>query len=256
MRTRISPENPFRYNRAGFAWEQVPAGTDAHLDFGCHDGAFLNSLRSKDIGRLVGVDISRLAVERAQQRFPELEVLHISKNGLQPFADRTFNSVTILDVLEHVNDQMGLLSEIRRVLTDDGRLIVTLPGRHLFSFLDFGNLKFRFPKLHKMYYRGKLNEEEYNYRYRANPDGLIGDIEAEKAWHEHFSRKRIRRLLEEAGFTPTEFDGTAFFTRAIQCVNFLVRKWTPIQPLVKRLIWLDHRFFESMNLYCLAIKRT
>lgn len=256
MRARISPENPFGYNRAGYAWGRVPAGKDAHLDYGCHDGAFLNSLRLKDIGRLAGVDISRLAVERAQEKYPELEILHISKNGPLPFADRTFDSVTILDVLEHVSDQKGLLSEMHRVLKDDGRLIVTLPGRHLFSFLDFGNLKFRFPRLHEMYFRRKLSEEEYNYRYRTNPDGMIGDIEAEKAWHEHFSRKKIGGLLEEAGFTPTEFDGTAFFTRAIQFVNFLVRAWPPVQPMVRRLMFLDHRLFKSMNLYCLAIKRT
>ena len=57
MHTKINLHNPHGYNRWGFAWEHVPKGEAAHLDFGCHDGAFLNTLKDKKIGRLVGVDV-------------------------------------------------------------------------------------------------------------------------------------------------------------------------------------------------------
>ena len=61
QRMKFSPGNPHGVSRYGFAWQAVPPGP-AHLDFGCHDGAFLDSLSSKAVDRLVGLDLSRAAV--------------------------------------------------------------------------------------------------------------------------------------------------------------------------------------------------
>ncbi|GAG01110.1 unnamed protein product, partial [marine sediment metagenome] len=191
MKTEISPENPYSYNRYGFAWQCVPEGGAAHLDFGCYDGAFLRSLKEKGIARLFGVDISHEAVCKAHHQFPELEIIHISETVPLPFEDGLFTSITILDVIEHVYEQGALLDELNRVLKDNGTLIVTVPGQHLFSFLDIGNLKFRFPRLHRWYYCRKHSREEYECRYVSNPDGLVGDISAKKHWHEHFSRAKL-----------------------------------------------------------------
>ena len=44
MHTRIEMDNPYGYDRYGFAWEHVPAGGAAHLDYGCGDGRFLVGL--------------------------------------------------------------------------------------------------------------------------------------------------------------------------------------------------------------------
>jgi len=94
MHTKISLENPYGYNRFGFAWEHVPVGRDGHLDFGCHNGAFLNKLKLKKTGRLVGVDVSERAVEEGHQRFPELEIIKINEASALPFNNATFGSVT------------------------------------------------------------------------------------------------------------------------------------------------------------------
>ncbi|MHC4418748.1 MAG: methyltransferase domain-containing protein, partial [Planctomycetota bacterium] len=69
MHTRISSDNPYGYDRWGFAWEYVPAGGVAHLDFGCHKGEFLSALKGKGIERLVGVDVSEEAVNEGQRLF-------------------------------------------------------------------------------------------------------------------------------------------------------------------------------------------
>jgi SAM-dependent methyltransferase len=254
MHTKISPNNPYRYNRWCFAWEYVPAGEAAHLDFGCNIGAFLNKLKDKKIGRLVGVDVSEEAVKQGQQLFPELEIIKIHEETRLPFKDATFDSITILDVLEHVYEQAELLSELNRVLKDGGRLIVTVPGHHLFSFLDMGNFKFRFPRLHRWYYCLKYSREEYEYRYVSNPDGLIGDISAKRRWHEHFSRPKLQKLLTESGFSVIDFDGTGFFSRVFgNAVHFL--KWLkPVHRVLAKLQSFDSRLFESTNLFCVAEK--
>jgi len=255
MHTGISSDNPYEYNRWGFAWEYVPGGGVAHLDYGCHDGTFLNTLKDKKIGRLVGVDVCEKAIRHGQECFPELEIIKIGEASNLPFEDGTFNSVTVLDVLEHVYKQAELLVELNRVLSDEGRLIITVPGQHLLSFLDRGNFKFRFPKLHRWYYCLGHSQEDYEHRYVSNPDGLIGDISARKRWHEHFSREKLSKLLAEAGFNVIDFDGAGFFSRVIGNVSYFLRWSKLVHKVFARLQSLDMKLFESANLFCMAEKR-
>ena len=255
MHTRISPDNPYRYNRWCFAWEHVPAGAGPHLDFGCNKGEFLNKLKDKKCGRLVGVDVSEEAVKAGRELFPELEIIKTSEGASLPFDDASFESVTVLDVLEHVYEQAELLVELNRVLKDGCKLVVTVPGRHFFSFLDMGNFKFRFPRLHRWYYCLRHSREEYENQYVANPDGLIGDISAKKGWHEHFSRPKLQKLLTEAGFRVIDFDGTGFFGRVIGNVAYFFKWLKPVQLALARLQSVDNRLYESTNLFCVAEKR-
>ncbi|HIJ52903.1 MAG TPA: class I SAM-dependent methyltransferase [Planctomycetes bacterium] len=255
MHTKISPDNPYRYNRWGFAWEYVPAGTGPHLDFGCNKGEFLNKLKDKKVGRLVGVDVSEEAVKQGRRLFPELEIIKIREATSLPFDDAAFDSITILDVLEHVYEQNELLKELNRILKRQGKLIVTVPGRHVFSFLDMGNFKFRFPGLHKWYYCLKHSHKEYEYRYASNPDGLVGDISVKKRWHEHFGRKKLEKILTEAGFSIIDFDGSGFFHRLISNISYFIRWWKSANKAFARLQNLDAKFFESAALFCIAEKK-
>lgn len=255
MHTKISPENPWGHNRYGFAWEHVPAGEGGHLDFGCSNGAFLNMLKPKKTGRLVGVDVSREAIKKGLQQLPDLELIQICEDASLPFDDGAFRSITILDVLEHVYEQTRLLAELNRVLKDGGILVVTVPGRHLFSFLDMGNLKFRFPGLHRWFYCLRHSQQEFEYRYVSNPDGLIGDVSARKRWHEHFSRAKLSKMLVEAGFSVIDFDGTGFFSRVIGNVRYFFQRFRRVHKVLTRLQSLDAGLFESTNLFCVAEKR-
>jgi SAM-dependent methyltransferase len=255
MRTRITADNPYGYDRYGFAWQKVPEDGAAHLDFGCASGAFLASLRSKGIARLVGVDIAEDAVAQARRQFADLEIIHIKETVPLPFEDGIFTSITVLDVIEHIYEQRAVLCELKRVLTDDGTLIVTVPRQHLFSFLDLGNLKFRFPGIHRWYYCRKHSRDEYERRYQANPDGLVGDISAKKRWHEHFSRRKLRTLLNSAGFEVVCFDGTGFFLRIIRNLKRLFNCLRPLQSLLGIVEALDAKWFSSANLFCVARKK-
>ncbi|MDE1854530.1 MAG: methyltransferase domain-containing protein [Thaumarchaeota archaeon] len=46
-----------------------------------------------------------------------------------PFSDRTFDSATLLEVIEHVppEDQVGALKEVKRVVKQDGTVILSTP---------------------------------------------------------------------------------------------------------------------------------
>jgi hypothetical protein len=140
------------------------------------------------------------------------------------------------------------------VLIDGGIIVVTVPGQHLFSFLDMGNLKFRFPGLHRWFYCLRHSREEYEYRYVSNPDGLIGDVSAKKRWHEHFSREKLDELLTAAGFRVIDFDGIGFFSRVVGNIAYFLKRLKPIHRAFAKLQTLDNRLFESANLFCVAEK--
>jgi ubiquinone/menaquinone biosynthesis C-methylase UbiE len=109
--------------RRDFLLAQVAAG-ERVLDLGCGLGDFVASLDRHGC-TAVGCDVSEEALRRARARFPGLELVRSDEE--LPFGDGAFDVVWAGEVLEHVQDGLGLLGEVHRVLRARGRLIVTTP---------------------------------------------------------------------------------------------------------------------------------
>jgi dolichyl-phosphate beta-glucosyltransferase len=94
------------------------------LDVGAGTGA--NLLEFGKLGKVAGVDISESAVEFCKRR----GITDISRAPADslPFGDGSFDIITCLDVLEHVPDPVKALIELKRVLKDNGRMIITVPA--------------------------------------------------------------------------------------------------------------------------------
>jgi len=114
------------------------------LDVGCGEGT-LGLLAQKKVRRVFGIDFSQIALWRAKSKNNQVVKSNIGKEGL-PFKSCTFDIVTCLDVIEHVFDPAGLLCEIRRVLKENGILILTTPNIRFIEHLSQLLLKGKFPK--------------------------------------------------------------------------------------------------------------
>ncbi len=188
MKRRVSDDNPFvpsGVNRISwaFGYEFIRDGMCV-LDYGCNTAGFIKALSSRK-------RVDAYGVEKNADIVTELNLPNVRHvDDVIPFEDQTFDVVTMFDVLEHIYDQKRILREVNRVLKDDGQIIVTVPRQYAFSFLDSGNFKYRFPAAHKLFYSLRHSPQEYDYRYKNNPYGLIGDVELQKAWHQHFRRVR------------------------------------------------------------------
>jgi len=102
-----------RWLRAVNAARDLPPGLESggcHLDIGCGDGYFL--------------DRSPAAVRYGVDR----KMGDTLEDGI-PFPDASIDVVTMLAVIEHIDDPTPLLAEIHRVLVSDGRLVLTTPKR-------------------------------------------------------------------------------------------------------------------------------
>jgi SAM-dependent methyltransferase len=98
------------------------------LDVGCGTGANLQMLAQ--FGAAEGVDVSMEALDFCRARGLS-EVKQGAAESL-PFADASFDLVTGLDVVEHLDDDIAGLSEMRRVLRSEGRAVLFVPA---FTFL-------------------------------------------------------------------------------------------------------------------------
>lgn len=98
------------------------------LDVGCGTGALMKELRP--YGEVYGLDFSERAIEFCKER-GETNLTLGSLDKL-PFPDNYFDIVLSLDVLEHIEDDVRAISEIKRVLRTGGFSIVFVPA---FMFL-------------------------------------------------------------------------------------------------------------------------
>lgn len=84
------------------------------LDIGCGDGFLLKKLleKNRDI-KALGVDISPIAIEKAKANSVDCILLDITEP--LPFENNSFESVLLLDVLEHMFQPEPVLKEAVRV---------------------------------------------------------------------------------------------------------------------------------------------
>ena len=93
------------------------------LDVGCGTGSNLSAFSK--LGHAVGIDMSRDALAFCRNR--GLDHVSLSEIERLPFPDGTFDVITAMDVLEHVDDDLAALGELRRVLKPGGVLLATVP---------------------------------------------------------------------------------------------------------------------------------
>jgi SAM-dependent methyltransferase len=94
------------------------------LDAGCGSGR--NMVELARYGSVTGVELSQTSVALARQR----EVGEVIAGSVleMPFADHSFDLAVCLDVLEHLQDDLAALAELRRAVAPGGALLVTVPA--------------------------------------------------------------------------------------------------------------------------------
>ncbi len=129
------------------------------LDVGCgRNAAFLRAIEPR-IQKGYGVDF-----KVAEFQTDKLKAVQVHLGEELPFADASFDTVTMLAVLEHIEYEQAILKEIHRVLKPGGRLVLTVPSVWAQPVLEF--LSYRVGIIdeaeirdHKRYYdRQKLKQ--------------------------------------------------------------------------------------------------
>jgi len=109
---------------AKLRWLLRSGPVDTLAEIGCGPGYLLESARALGVRDAVGVDRNPWAVEEAQRQ--GLDVRLGSVEALP--ADRRFDAIAMLDLLEHITDPAPFLRAVRERLTPGGRLLIMVPN--------------------------------------------------------------------------------------------------------------------------------
>jgi SAM-dependent methyltransferase len=176
----------------------LPAGTRI-LDAGCGSGR--NMIELARYGTVTGVELSETSVALARERRSG-EVVAGSVLEM-PFPDHSFELAVSLDVIEHLEDDLTALRELRRTVAPGGALLVTVPA---YQWLWSGH-------------------DEINHHHRR------------------YTRRSLKRVAEQAGWRQvrtTYFNflllPVAILLRVLDRVNTKTTEssldlWVPPEPL-------------------------
>ena len=186
------------------------------LDAGCGSGRNMVELARR--GPVTGIELSETSVTLARERHAG-EVVAGSVLEM-PFSDDSFDLAVSLDVIEHLEDDLGALRELRRTVAPGGALLVTVPA---YQWLWSGH-------------------DEINHHHRR------------------YTRRSLQRVAEQAGWRQvrtTYFNSlllpVAIVLRVLDRINTKTTEssldlWVPPEPLN----WVLER---PLALEAAAIKR-
>ena len=104
------------------------------LDLGSGEG-YGAALLAGSAAKVMGIDIDEASVEHSRLHYAgdNLAFEVASATDLDPFPEASFDVVVAFEVIEHLTDQEKVLSEVARVLTPTGVLIISTPDRIAYS---------------------------------------------------------------------------------------------------------------------------
>jgi SAM-dependent methyltransferase len=96
------------------------------LDVGCGPGEFLDQVRQADSTiEVMGYEHNPPAIKAAREKGHVILSGDFSKSVVE--SGRTYDAVALFQIIEHLEDPMTLLMEVRRVLAPGGIVIVAVP---------------------------------------------------------------------------------------------------------------------------------
>jgi SAM-dependent methyltransferase len=191
------------------------------LDYGCGTGLHLLSLST--LGEAYGLEMSERAVALCAQRGLR-QVAHLP-GGLPestPFG-QSFDLITMLDVLEHIDDDVLLLQQVGAWLKPQGVLLITVPA---YEFLWSG--------------------EDYVSEHRRR-----------------YTRRRLSRVVRQAGYDISKLSYFNTLLFPVQVMTILCQRLfaprsmyrshirplgSTVNALLTRLMAAEHRVLPYVNL--------
>jgi ubiquinone/menaquinone biosynthesis C-methylase UbiE len=120
------PDSGGMYNVRGRLKEALKVARGKVLDIGCQRGGYCFHLNHVGLD-VVGIDISMGYLKMAKDKVPDARFAQANAQFL-PFKDRSFDTIILSEILEHVIDEKQVISEVKRVLKPGGVVFVTVPN--------------------------------------------------------------------------------------------------------------------------------
>ncbi len=206
-----------------WAYNWVPKCTRL-LEVGGSKGEIADKYRKK-AKEVYMIEMNKEYVKECQKTFPKVHA-KVAPGEKIPFKDGFFDVVVMTDTLEHVQDDKKTISEVHRVLKKGGILVISTPHKGILDWMDSFNLKYRFPRLYRLW-KGKEKAEE---------------ILKQDSWHRHYSLQDYEHFFKNK-FSIQKVHRGGFFIWYFLWVfgdAFIVPIWDYNAPdfIIKPIDWL------------------
>ena len=185
------------------------SGGDRLLDIGCGYGDMLSLAGDRYLEKH-GIDPAPVMVDRALANMRKHDLLNncsIQEAGAEslPFESDTFDTITMLDVMEHVEPatRRAALLEAYRVLKPNGELILATPSRYVIRFWNLVNNVLSIPE-----------------RILRRQPLRIWSLVSKGFTEEFLTRSELFSLVEDGQFEVDHFERVCFYP-APETVGFL-----------------------------------
>jgi len=208
------------------------------LDLGSGEGYGAHFL-SKAAASVVGMDLDEEAVRHACNKYGptagNLTYRRGSATGI-PLEEKQFEVVVCFELLEHIAEHQEMMSEIERVLSDDGVLIISTPNKLAYSGLSGYNDEYHVRELYLDEFRTLLRDYFPHVAYYSQKN-LTGNLIAglNESDIQPLAIRRIHRVNEQNEFGPVpHVSSDHMYYIAVGCKSAITIKDFPGQLLADR----------------------
>jgi len=112
-----------------------------------------SNLLANHCHHVFSIDINREAVSHARRKYPRENITFLQGDATRvPLATHSADVFVSFETIEHHDEHIEMLDEIKRVLKPDGFLVISSPDRYHYSDL---------PRYRNTYHMKELYEEEF-----------------------------------------------------------------------------------------------
>lgn len=122
------------------------------LDIGTGDGMklkrILQSIDKSNIGKVLAIEINPKMYALAKENLQSI-CDSVIKSNIDSFeTEKRFDTILMLEVLEHLENPKRSLQKIVKLLNDNGKIIITTPNKFIYDILDHFK-KQNYPKVNQ-----------------------------------------------------------------------------------------------------------
>lgn len=165
------------------------------LEIGCGNGEFTRFLIGYTGWNIVGIEPGEKVAEAARKAG-----LDVQTCGIEDYkTDKKFDLIIVRHVLEHLNNPLESLTNIRKLLKNNGKVYVTLPNVETFEKKFFGTDWFAWEVPRHMFHFNpktlsliakKSGLKIKRIKYSITPNNII------KSYHDKLARKGHKRIAK------------------------------------------------------------